>query len=283
MNIPIKKNVGFIGAGNMTQACIKGLIESKTLTANQIFVSNRSEKKLQKMTELFGVNTCVSNEELIDKCDVIFLATKPQDLTAAIEPIAMSFEAHHLIISLVAGVSIESLLRVLSQSPAIVRVMTNTPIRLRRAVLGVCYSPKTLSFRGLVDQLLSPLGYVVDAPEGEAMQGLSVSASSGTGFVLELMKYWQDWIEDYGFEPEVAKRMTIETFLGASLLAEAESARNLDELQQQVVSKKGMTAAGLESMRENELERILRMGFEKALLREQELARFLDKGVSELR
>ena len=115
------------------------------------------------------------------------------------------------------------------------------------------------------------------------MQGLSVSASSGTGFVLELMKYWQDWIEDYGFEPEVARKMTVETFLGASLLAEAESSRSLDELQQQVVSKKGMTAAGLESMRENEMERILRMGFEKALLREQELARFLEKGVSELR
>ena len=277
------KKIGFIGAGNMTQAFIKGLVESGALESSQIYASNRSQGKLKKLADSFGVQTLNSNEQIVDTCDVIFLAMKPQDLTSAIEPIAMSFGPQHVVVSLVAGVTVESLSRVMLQNPAIVRVMTNTPIRVRRAVLGVCYSKQAQGYRNLVQQLLSPLGFVVEVDEDDQMQGLSVAASSGTGFVLELMKYWEDWVVDYGFEPEVARKLTVEVFLGAAMLAESEVQKPLDDLQQQVVSKKGMTAAGLESLRENEVETLVRMGFEKALLREQELARYLEKGASDLK
>jgi pyrroline-5-carboxylate reductase len=99
-----------------------------------------------------------------------------------------------------------------------------------------------------------------------------VACSSGTGFIFEMMLYWQEWLEEHGFDGEVARRMTTETFLGASLLA-TQSKESIDELQARVTSKKGVTAAGLQSMRELEIERALRISFEKAAMRNKEIGR----------
>ena len=88
-----------------------------------------------------------------------------------------------------------------------------------------------------------------------------------------MMMYWQDWIQERGFTNEEAKQMTIETFVGASLLAAQSAGIDIEELQQRVTSKKGVTAAGLNSMRELEIERALRISFEKASMRSQEISR----------
>jgi len=88
-----------------------------------------------------------------------------------------------------------------------------------------------------------------------------------------MMMYFQDWIEERGFEPDVARKMVVETFLGAAKLAAVNPDQSLEDLQNKVTSKKGVTAAGLESMREFEIERALRYSFEKAALRNQELAK----------
>ena len=109
----------------------------------------------------------------------------------------------------------------------------------------------------------------------DQFEAFMIACSSGTGFVFELMTYWQEWIEEHGFDPEVAKVMTIETFLGASELALKTPDLSLEELQSRVTSKKGVTAAGLESMRELEIERALRVSFEKAALKNKEMARIV--------
>lgn len=264
------KKIGFLGSGNLAQSIVGALVKSKTVKPEQIFISNRSAGKLQKMSENFGVQTASSNEELVEKSDIIFLATKPQDLFSAIEPIAMSFESHHTVISLAAGVQIQRIQKVLSQSHNIVRVMTNIPVKIQKAVVGYCLGPKASGVEDQVEELLKPLGYVVAVAEGEPFEALTVACSGGTGFVLELMSYWQDWLEDYGFDEETARKMTIETFLGASQLI-SEGKQDILDLQNQVVSKKGITQAGLESMRELEIERLLRYSFEKAVLRDREL------------
>ena len=100
-----------------------------------------------------------------------------------------------------------------------------------------------------------------------------MSCGSGPGFIFEVMQYWQEWVEEHGFEPDVARKMVVQTFLGAAELAAKSADMPLHDLQARVVSKKGVTAAGLQSMRELEIERALRYSFEKAVLRDQELAR----------
>ena len=144
---------------------------------------------------------------------------------------------------------------------------------ISRGVIGFVASKEAQSLSTVVEDLFSPLGYVLGVDDEQKFEALMISCSSGTGFIFELMTYWTDWIEEHGFEPEEARKLTVETFLGASLLASQSKESSLEDLLAKVASKKGITSAGLESMRELEIERTLRYSFEKAALRNQELAK----------
>ncbi|MBX3040760.1 MAG: pyrroline-5-carboxylate reductase [Bdellovibrionaceae bacterium] len=269
------RTIGFLGAGNMAQAMIRGLLETDFIVPQRVLVSNRSPGKLQKLTEQFGVTTSRSNEELVEQADIVIISVKPQDLLAAIEPISRAFLEGQIVICLAAGVRMETLEKLLPQC-RIVRLMPNTPALIQRGLLGYLLNDdEDDALEGIVEDLFAPLGRVVKMADEEQFEAFMVACSSGTGFMFELMMYWQDWILEHGFDPEVAKAITIETFVGASLLAAESDQVSIEELQNRVASRKGVTAAGLQSMRELEIERALRISFEKAALRNSEIAREL--------
>ncbi len=274
MNMKKISKIGFIGAGQMAQAIIRALLDAKTFSEDQIFISNRSNDRLLRVAEKFKVQACSSNEKLVESVDVVILATKPQDLATALEPIAMAFNEGQIVMSLAAGISLEKLEELVPSTKLFARMMPNTPIKVRKAVVGYSLSEAAEIYEDEVLKILNPLGLVVAIPDGESFQALTVAASSGTGFIFELMQYWQDWIEGYGIEPEMAKQIITQTFLGTAMLAEKQDQMSFEDLQSQVTSKKGVTAAGLESMRELEIERLMRLSFEKAVLRDTELSKF---------
>ncbi|HMN67262.1 MAG TPA: pyrroline-5-carboxylate reductase [Bdellovibrionales bacterium] len=267
----MKENIGFIGAGNMCQAIIEGWLSKSLVTAAEIGVSNRTPGKLRKLVDELKVVPRATNEELVDASDVVVIAVKPQDFETAIEPIASSFTADQIVISLAAGVSLRKIKKLLPQCQHLVRVMANTPARIGRGVFGYCTPLNNLRVDRWMERMFKPLGYTVKLDEGEQFEAFLVSSSSGVGFVFELMIYWQEWLEERGIEPEIAQAITVNTFAGAAELALESQPLSVSELQSKVVSKKGTTAAGLESMRELELERLLRYSFEKSALRDREL------------
>ena len=273
MNLVVKdKKIGFIGAGNMAQAIIRGLTSSSTVAPDNIYICNRSPGKVEKVVNKYGCQSVATNEELVDLVDIVVLATKPQDLLPALEPIRSSFSADQVVVSLAAGLQLQTLEKYIPEG-RLVRIMTNTPIFVCQAVIGFCLSQPDIMVEKLVKKLFSPLGHVVSLEEGDPFSAFMVASSSGTGFILELMQYWQDWIEEHEIDSDEAKRIVIETFLGTALLANSEFEQSFADLTQKVASKKGVTAAGLQSMRELELEGILRMSFNKAVIRDRELGK----------
>ncbi len=264
--------IGFIGVGNMAQAMIKGIVESKVVAPKAIFATNRSQGKLQKASEFFGFNSCPNNEELIDSSDVVILAMKPQDLSAAIDPISSAFRDGQIVISLAAGITLRQLEKKLPNC-RIIRLMPNTPSLIGRGVLGYVTKKQDPALETVIEDLCLALGATFKVEDEEQFEALTIACASGTGFVFELMTYFHEWVMERGFDPEIAKQMVVETFLGASMLAEQSRGTPLEELLAKVTSKKGVTAAGLQSMRELEIERALRISFEKAALRNQELAK----------
>lgn len=274
MTHPLLKTykIGFIGAGHMAQALIKGMIESKLLRSEQIMVSNRTPGKPLKLKELYQIQIREHNEQIVEECDIVILAMKPQDLPQAMANLASAFSENQIVISLAAGITMRSLQKMIPQ-PRLVRLMPNTPSLIGRGVLGVLANKKDEVVTEITKDLFSGLGIILELENEDQFDALMISCSSGTGFVFEMMMYWQDWIIEHGFTPEQAKMMTIETFVGASLLAAQSAGVDIEELQQRVTSKKGVTAAGLNSMRELEIERALRISFEKAALRSQEISR----------
>ena len=266
------KKLGFIGMGHIAQAMLTAFIENKILETRQVFIHNRTPGKAKKMTDCFGVTRFETPEQLIEKSDIIILATKPQDLHGLLEPLRNIFTENKVIISLAPGIPF-STLRKFIRKGHLVRLMPNTPIFVRQAVIGFCLTEPNWILESLVKKLFSPLGYVILTDESEEFSSITVAAASGTGFVFEIMQYWKDWLQEYGLKPEVAYKIVTQTFMGAALLAEKDPKPSFDELTAKVASKKGVTSAGLEFMRELELEGILRMSFNKALMRDQEIAK----------
>jgi pyrroline-5-carboxylate reductase len=265
--------IGFMRAGNKTQTIVTGWLEKGVLPASGIYCTNRSESKLKKFTEQTGVHRVHSNEELIEICDVVVLAMKPQDLLEAIENLSPCFKDDQVVLSLAAGIPIRAIQKNINAPVRIARLMPNTPMKIAEGVMGYATSGDSEDMKALIESLFQPIALTIEANEGEAFEALTVSAASGVGFVFELMIYWQEWLEEHNFEPQVAREMTVQTFLGAAKLAQKSSSTTLDQLLSNVISKKGVTAAGLQSMRELEIERGLRYSFEKAVMRDQELAK----------
>jgi pyrroline-5-carboxylate reductase len=194
-------------------------------------------------------------------------------LETAIENIAASFSEDQIVISLAAGIQLQRLKGLLPGARNLVRVMANTPAKIGRGVFGYCTPASNLRVDRWMDRMFKPLGFTTKLDEGEQFEAFTVATSSGVGFIYELMIYWQEWLEERGLDAETATAMTVHTFAGASEMAlHALGPQSLDELQAKVTSKKGITAAGLESMRELEVERLLRYSFEKAALRDRELS-----------
>jgi len=268
----LKYKIGFIGVGNMAQTIIKGLVESNVIPASQIYAHNRTPGKLMKAKETWGIQTVESNEEVIESSDIVILAMKPQDFSTAVEPISSLFREKQIVISLAAGITLETLGKKLPQC-RLIRVMPNTPALIGKGVIGYLCEAGDDFLETVTQDLFKPLGLVLKSDDEDQFEALMISCSSGTGFVFELMMYFQEWIEERGYDPITAKRMVTETFVGAALLAQQQKDSGLQDLQNKVTSKKGVTAAGLESMRELEIERLLRYSFEKAALRNQELAK----------
>lgn len=263
--------IGFLGTGNLAQAMMKRMIDTGKIKPSQIYGANRSEGKVKKLAETLGINFCSTNEELVETVDWVILGIKPQDLLSAIEPIASAFSEKQVVLSLAAGLTLKTLQSRVPQA-CWGRLMPNTPSQIGQGIIGCFISEENSWVRDQVSDVLSPLGNIVHVKEEESLTSVAIASGSGVGFVYELMIYWQDWLEEHGFSRDLAREVTVKTFLGASMMATKHTENSLEDLQNKVASKKGITAAGLQSIRELEIERSLRISFEKASMRDQELA-----------
>jgi pyrroline-5-carboxylate reductase len=142
------RKIGFIGTGHMGQALIQALVEGGRVSPSKVFATNRSAGKLKKVQDLFGITPLATNEELIDKCEIVIIAVKPQDLTSVIEPIASTFSAIRTSCFPLLRASRFALCKKLfPKLKRSIRVMPNTPATIRKAVVGYSLGPEASDLR----------------------------------------------------------------------------------------------------------------------------------------
>ena len=263
-------NYGFIGAGSICQSFVRGFLQKTKIPKERIFLTSCTPVRLKKTTEHFDVQAVLGNEELVAKSQVIFLCIKPHDLVPVIEPLANQFNENQTLVSFPAGVSLNVLKKLLPQVKRLVRMVPNTPASVGEGIFAYSLVQDDSGLESFVEELFSPLGEILKMPE-ESLSAFTVAASSGVAFVLELMQYWNEWLENHHFSPELARKISTQTFLGSSLWAKAFSDVSLAQLQLRVASKKGMTAEGLKIFHTAQLDSILHYAFEKSALKEKKL------------
>lgn len=242
--------ITFLGGGNMAAALIGGMVE-RGFAAAGIQVVELGEEARQRLGDRFGVRTVAAFDDGALSCDVIVLAVKPQQMRAALAPVAGRL-AGQLVISIAAGLRIGDLARWLGGDGApyarIVRCMPNTPALIGAGVTGLYADPAVdAAGREAAAHILSAVGSVVWVGDEAAIDGVTAVSGSGPAYVFHFIEALEAAGRKQGFDEQAARRLAIDTVMGAAKLAAA-SDEPPGVLRERVTSKGGTTEAALASL-----------------------------------
>ena len=263
--------IGFIGAGNMATAlagAIVGAIDDARIVAFDVDAGRLANfvRAVARPGTPGSVTAAAGNSQVVDGCDVCFLAVKPQVMPTVLAEIA---GASGLLVSIAAGIRISSLESALPDA-RIVRVMPNTPCLVGAMAAGYANGSRvTEDDRQIVSRLLASAGYAVELPESllDAVTGLS---GSGPAFVARLIGAFTDAGTANGLPRDVAYRLSIATFAGTARLLD-ERGMTPDELVAMVSSPNGTTVAGRAVLEASDLADVIASTVTAATDRSKEL------------
>lgn len=268
------RKIGFIGAGNMPQSIIGGMIKGG-FPVDAVLVSNPSRPKLDLLEEKYGLTTSQDNHEIARQADVIVLSVKPQLMREVCEDLQANVPdlANKLIVTIAAGLRFASYYEFLGDNIRVVRVMPNTPSLVGAGLSGlVADSSVTDDDREFVTQVFNFVGTTIWLEDEDGIDVLGAVAGSGPAYFFEFMHGLQRAAEEFGFDPEQARLMVQQTALGAAKMA-CESELSFIDLRKQVTSKGGSTAKGIEAYQQAELGEISKRAVGAAVARNQEMAK----------
>jgi pyrroline-5-carboxylate reductase len=264
------KRIGFVGAGNMAGALIKGLLHSGTVGPAQIQASDVREERLAELAKEHGIATTKDNEKLATWSDIVVLAVKPQVIDKVMVPISRALRPHSLLVSIVAGVPIESIESRFPPDTRVVRTMPNTAAMALAGATAI--APGTHASEEdlrLVRQLFEATGRVVVLDESllDAVTGLS---GSGPAYVMLIIEALADGGVKVGLHRETALLLAAQTVYGSAKLL-LETGEHPGRLKDMVTSPGGTAIAGLHTLEAGGLRTTLINAVESATRRSVEL------------
>lgn len=240
----------FIGAGNMANAMIQGLLKTG-VDAGQISVADPMPAQRDKMAQL-GVATYSDNNKAIENAQAIVLAVKPQVAATVMHSIS-TIQPKQLLVSIAAGINLASLAAWTSAEQAIVRCMPNTPALLGAGASGLyandhCDSEQ----REFAEQILLSTGTVLWVAKESDLDAVTAVSGSGPAYFFLLMEAMIEAGVELGLDAQSATQLTLQTAYGAALMAQ-QSNDSPAVLRENVTSPGGTTAAALKVMLEASL------------------------------
>ncbi|MDI4645544.1 pyrroline-5-carboxylate reductase [Cohnella hashimotonis] len=241
----------FYGAGSMAEAIIRGLVDTGTAPAGNITVFNRSNAdRLAELRGRYGVLTADSEaarQDALLTSDVIVLAMKPKDAAAALRALAPTLRAEQLIVSLIAGLSIETIRKLTGASQPVVRTMPNTSSSIGLGATGIAFS------EGLADDTqrlaLDMFGAVgiAQVVEERLLEAVTAVSGSGPAYIYFVMEAMIAAGVAQGLTPEAARELTVQTVRGAADMVRL-TGEQPSELRRKVTSPNGTTQAAIETL-----------------------------------
>jgi pyrroline-5-carboxylate reductase len=273
MNKETKTNIGFIGAGNMASALVGGMI-SNGFEANSISLSDINEEQLEQAKQQFSVNTLSNNEELIKNADIIVLAVKPQVMQTVIESISASLvKKQPLVISIAAGITVDSICQWSKTDLPVIRCMPNTPALVKLGASALYANTKVSDEqKKLAQKIMEAVGIVEWLDEENKIDAVTALSGSGPAYYFLMMEAMIAAGVELGLSKNMASTLTIQTALGAATMAQ-QSDIDIAELRRRVTSPKGTTEAALNSFDENNYLGIVKQAMNCAEKRSVELAK----------
>ena len=261
-------NICFIGGGNMATALIGGLLK-RDFTAAQLRVVELNADNRAKLQQEFGVQATAELAVGVAVSEVIVLAVKPQQLHEAAAQLAPVLSGQ-LLVSIAAGIRAADLARWLG-TQNVVRAMPNTPALIQSGMTGLYALPAVgKSQREQAQSILAAVGETLWVQDEVMLDAVTAISGSGPAYVFYFIEAMQQAARELGFEDQDARRLSINTFLGAAKLADA-SEDDVSVLRARVTSKNGTTERALLSMDANNVKQHIITAAKAAAVRSKEL------------
>ena len=261
--------IGFVGAGNMGQAILKGLINSG-ISQNDLVAITKTIESSQKIASDFKVKASNKIEDIKD-CDVVFIGVKPQNITEVLEEIKKSLKNDALLISLAVGIMTESLEKTFKNKVKVIRAMPNTPALVGKGVTGLSKG-KNASDKDLevAQKLFSSVGKVVVVDEN-LIDVVAAASGYGPAYYFYVTEAITQAAIELGLSKDVAEVIVNNTFVGSEHIFE-NSNEKISELRNKVTSPKGTTLATLENLDQNKFKEIWKQALQAAIKRANEIS-----------
>lgn len=267
--------ITFIGGGNMALALIGGLRKQGFSAAGMQVVEPLPAAR-EKLTETYGVRCTAAVDAAALNCEVLVLAVKPQQFREAVAPCRGRLD-RQLLVSIAAGLRMADISRWLGGYRRLVRTMPNTPALIGAGISGLCADPSVdLEGRTTAERILKAVGSTVWIEDERQMDAVTAVSGSGPAYVFYFLEAVEAAALNLGFDAPAARRLSIETFLGAARLAE-QSSESISSLRERVTSKGGTTEAALLSFGASGIAGAIEQGIMAAAARGRELAELFGK------
>jgi len=264
----MKHELGILGAGNMAEAIVRGVIRSGFLRADRVVASDLSPQRRERFAEL-GV--CVTDDNTAPaSCERVLVALKPQVIPTALAAVATSVREDALVVSIAAGTATSKLDTLLAGKARIVRVMPNTPMLVGEGMSALCAGPRaTPADLDWTAALFATAGRCVTVDES-AMDAVTALSGSGPAYVFYLVEAMIAAGVAEGLDLATARTLAVQTCTGAAALLAADHTPP-QTLRANVTSPNGTTQRAIETLDRADAKTTLTTAIRTAAARSREL------------
>ncbi|MEI9476575.1 MAG: pyrroline-5-carboxylate reductase [Deltaproteobacteria bacterium] len=273
------RQVGFVGAGNMGEALIKGLLHGHICRPEQITCSDIRPERLKIIKEAHGVKTTSSNSDVVKHSDIVILAVKPQILKQVVGDIGKYFEPSKLVISIAAGVAMDSIEYCAKQELKLIRVMPNICVSVGEGISAIAAGKHATKEDMMVAKAIfesAGKSLFIEEYLLDAVTGLS---GSGPAYIFLIIDALADGGVKVGLARSDALLLASQTVLGSAKML-IETGEHPGRLKDSVTSPGGTSIAGLHALEEGGVRTTLIKAVEVATERSKVLGEMMKNSLA---
>lgn len=267
---PGRPNLGIIGCGQMARALLGGFVGKSELLGS-VYLYDIEKEKAEKLAREYSGQAVDSSRKLVDASDLILIAVKPDQVVQVLRQMVDGLRDGHMVISIAAGISINTIAAEMDRHLSIIRVMPNTPCLVGEGAIALSPGPFVKEEElELARNLFATVGTVHVVPESY-MDAVTAVSGSGPAYLFLVAEAMIDAAVAAGLPRNLARSLVVETLAGAAAMLK--TGEHPVVLREQVTSPGGTTAAGIKALEEHGI----RSAFYKAIHEARERSAKLGK------